>query len=278
MKLEASLKHFIPQGVHISDDVKGTSPDRLTGTDVMAAIGTTSSRARFGLAAFFGKAGISKTDEQLAVQALARYAMDVAPKNVRKAAGGQFGWCMQMLAQFAFADYSRSAATSVTCHSCSGTGRTTREQITRKVSYPWGKAPYWACRSRAVRPSDWEQWMEVTEVVPAVCDACEGKGTISARCRCGGKGEVLDRKATSERGAPVFKTCERCSGNGFSAVPSTAAYKVILKRVPDLHVRTWTRNWKPFLEALVSICQQEEGNAAREFQSATSLGEEGDEI
>ena len=122
MKLEASLKHFSPQGMHISDDVKGTSPDRLTGTDVMAAIGTTSSRARFGLAAFFGKAGISKTDEQLAVQALARYAMDVAPKNVRKAAGGQFGWCMQMLAQFAFADYSRSAATSVTCHSCNGTG------------------------------------------------------------------------------------------------------------------------------------------------------------
>ena len=201
--------------MHISDDVKGTSPDRLTGTDVMVAIGTTSSRARFGMAAFFGKAGISKTDEQLAVQALARYAMDVAPKNVRKAAGGQFGWCMQILAQFAFADYSRSAATSVTCHSCSGTGRTTREQIIRKVSYPWGKAPYWACRSRAVRPSDWEQWTEVKEVVPAVCDACEGKGTISARCRCGGKGEVLDRKATKERGAPVFKTCERCSGNGF---------------------------------------------------------------
>lgn len=37
MKLEASLKHFSPQGMHISDDVKGTSPDRLTGTDVMAA-------------------------------------------------------------------------------------------------------------------------------------------------------------------------------------------------------------------------------------------------
>lgn len=60
MKLEASLKHFSPQGMHISDDVKGTSPDRITGTDVMAAIGTTSSRARFGLAAFFGKTGISK--------------------------------------------------------------------------------------------------------------------------------------------------------------------------------------------------------------------------
>lgn len=270
MKLEASLKHFSPQGVHISDDVKGTSPDRLTGTDVMAAIGTTSSRARFGLAAFFGKAGISKTDEQLAVQALARYAMDVAPKNVRKAAGGQFGWCMQMLAQFAFADYSRSAATSVTCHSCSGTGRTTREQITRKVSYPWGKAPYWACRSRAVRPSDWEKWTEVTEIVPAVCDACDGKGTISARCRCGGKGEVLDRIMTKERGVPVFKTCERCSGNGFSAISSATVHRAILKRLPDLHQSSWSRNWKPFYEMLVDTLRQGESHAAVEFEKATT--------
>lgn len=271
MKLEASLKHFSPQGMHITDDVKGTSPDRLTGTDVMAAIGTTSSRARFGLAAFFGKAGISKADEQLAVQALARYAMDAAPKNVRKAAGGQFGWCMQILAQFAFAEYSRSAATSVICHCCRGSGRTTREQVTRKVSYPWGKAPYWASRSRAVRPSDWEKWTEVTEIVPAVCDACEGKGAISARCRCGGKGEVLDRIATKERGVPVFKTCERCSGNGFPAVPSTAAHKAILRRLPDLHVRTWTRNWKPFMESLVDICHRQEHKADSTFQEITSL-------
>ncbi|EKP2119610.1 hypothetical protein OFY73_005020, partial [Salmonella enterica] len=169
-------------------------------------------------------------------------------------------------------------ATSVTCHTCKGSGRITRTQTTRKVSYPWGKAPYWASKSRAVRPSDWEQWTEVTEILPAVCDACEGKGIISARCRCGGKGEVLDRIATKERGAPVFKTCERCSGNGFSAVPSTAAYKVILKRVPDLHVRTWTRNWKPFLEVLVSICQQEEGKAANEFQRATSTTEENSKV
>jgi hypothetical protein len=53
MKLEASSKHFSPQGMHISDDVKSTSPDRLNGTDVMAGIGVTSSRARFRLAAFF---------------------------------------------------------------------------------------------------------------------------------------------------------------------------------------------------------------------------------
>ena len=101
MKLEASLKHFSPQGMHISDDVKSTSPNRLNGTDIMTGIGVTSSRARFGLAAFFGKAGISKTDEQLAVQALARHAIDTAPKNVRKAAGKALGRCCLVLAQFA---------------------------------------------------------------------------------------------------------------------------------------------------------------------------------
>jgi hypothetical protein len=164
MKLESSLKHFSPQGMQISDSIKGTSPDRLTGTDVKAAMGTTSTRARFGLAAFLGKAGVSKSDEQLAVQMLVRHAMEIAPKNVRKAAGGQFSHCMLLLAQFAFADYSRSAATDATCSSCNGTGKTTRTQVTRKVSYPWGKAPYWASRSRAVHPSDWEKWTEVTEI------------------------------------------------------------------------------------------------------------------
>lgn len=270
MKLEASLKHFSPQGMHISDDVKGTSPDRLTGTDVMAAIGTTSSRARFGLAAFFGKAGISKTDEQLAVQALAQFAIKHAPKNVRKAAGDKLGACMLTLAQFAFADYSRSAATSVMCHTCSGTGRTTREQITRKVSYPWGKAPYWANRSRAVRPSDWEQWTEVKEIFPAVCEACDGKGSISARCRCGGKGEVLDRIATKEQGAPVFKTCERCSGKGFASIKSANVHRAIQMNIPDLHQSSWSRNWKPFYEKLVDMLRQGERHAAVEFEKATT--------
>ncbi|ELY7491542.1 antitermination protein [Cronobacter turicensis] len=267
MKLEAALKHFSPQGMHISDSVKGTSPDRITGTDVMAAIGTTSSRARFGLAAFFGKTGISKTDEQLAVQALSRHAMDTAPKNVRKAAGDQFGWCMQILAQFAFAEYSRSAATSVKCHSCSGTGLTSGyEDVIKHLGI------FNADGDEVVAPKIKH------ELVKRTCATCGGKGVIHARCRCGGKGEVLDRKATSERGAPVFKTCERCSGNGFSAVPSTAAHKAILKRLPDLHVRTWTRNWKPFLEVLVSICRQEETKAEEEFQRATQFSTDSSNI
>lgn len=225
----------------------------------MAAIGTTSSRARFGLAAFFGKAGISKTDEQLAVQALARYAMETAPKNVRKAAGGQFGWCMQMLAQFAFADYSRSAATSVTCHSCSGTGFISGNEDV--VKHP---GIFDADGAEVVAPKI------KNELVNRVCGTCGGKKVILARCRCGGKGEVLDRKATKERGAPVFKTCERCSGNGFSAISSATVHRAILKRLPDLHQSSWSRNWKPFFEMLVDTLRQGERHAAVEFEKATT--------
>lgn len=229
MKLEASLKYLTPQSMNISDTIKSTSPDRITSADVLHAMGATSHRAQFGLTLFLGKAGISQRDEQRAVQALARYAMEVAPKNVRKAAGKAFGACMLRLAQFAFAEYSRSAATIEGCPSCDGHGF-----------------------NGALR-----------------CETCGGKGQVSARCRCGGKGEVLDRKATKEQGTPVFKRCERCEGRGFSAVPSTAAYKAIAISLPDLHVRTWTRNWKPFYEMLLSTCYQEEQAASDAFQSVT---------
>jgi hypothetical protein len=111
--------------------------------------------------------------------------MESAPKNVRKAAAGEFGWCMLVLAQFAFAEYSRSAETSVTCHSCSGSGLTS--QYEDVIKHP------------GVFNSD---GMEIVppkikhELVKRKCAACNGKGELLARCRCGGKGEVLDRKAT----------------------------------------------------------------------------------
>lgn len=260
MKLESSLKHFSPQGMHISDDVKSTSPNRLNGTDIMTGIGVTSSRARFGLAAFFGKAGISKTDKQLAIQALAQFAIKNAPKNVRKAAGDKLGACMLTLAQFAFAEYSRSAETTGTCKACEGTGVT--KSVEAVVKHP---GIHKSDGEEIVAPIIRQEW------VVRQCVACGGKGTINARCRCGGSGQVLDRKATKERGAPVYKACERCSGNGFSTVPSTAAYKAILILIPDLHVRTWTRNWKPFCDALVDVCWKEERHADKEFQKATNF-------
>ncbi len=269
MKLEASLKHFSPQGLAITDSSKSTSPDRITGTDIMAALGSTAAKARFGLCAFLGKNGISAGDEQKAVQALALLAMEKAPKNVRKAAGSQFGKCMLILARFAFTEYARSAATEGECRACGGSGSTEETSIVRKITYPWGHAPYWAKMSRAVRPSDWEKWTEVAEIKKVACATCGGKKVISARCRCKGIGRVLDRKATSEQGAPVFKECERCTGKGYAGIPSTNVHKAVLSLVPDLHIRTWTRNWKPFYDDLVKECFWGEGQAEKAFERST---------
>ncbi|WP_232554096.1 antitermination protein [Klebsiella pneumoniae] len=258
MKLEASLKHFSPQGMHISDDVKSTSPNRLNGTDIMTGIGVTSSRARFGLAAFFGKTGISKTDEQLAVQALARHALDTAPKNVRKAAGKALGRCCLILAQFAFAEYSRSAETTGICNACEGGGVT--KAVEEVVKHP------------GIYKSDGEEIVAPIirlELVVRQCVVCGGKGVINARCRCGGSGQVLDRKATKEQGAPVYKTCERCSGNGFTSVKSANAHRAIQIHIPDLHQSSWSRNWKPFYEGLVDMLHKGERQAAAEFEKAT---------
>ncbi|MDP1217491.1 hypothetical protein Q6297_29525, partial [Klebsiella pneumoniae] len=68
--------------------------------------------------------------------------------------------------------------TTGVCKVCSGTGKIETTTTERKVSNPWGKAPYWAKKSRAVRPSDWDKWTEVTAVFSAKCEACDGKGKI----------------------------------------------------------------------------------------------------
>ncbi|EAO8776330.1 antitermination protein [Salmonella enterica] len=259
MKLEKSLKYFNPQGAPVSDTRTSASPEHLTRADVMYAIGTTGCRARFGLATFLGKAGVSRSEKQQAIQALARHAIETAPKNVRKAAGTALGRCCLILAQFAFAEYSRSAATSVTCNTCGGSGFTSQTEDV--VKYP------------GIFSSDGVEIVPPKikhETVKRICVECNGKGKLKARCRCGGRGVVLGRLETKERGAPVYKVCERCSGKGFTDVPSTAAYKVILRYVPDLHVRTWTRNWRPFYEHLVDICWRAEKMADSEFQQVTA--------
>ena len=150
-------------------------------------------------------------------------------------------------------------AASVTCHNCSGTGFISGYEDV--VKHP---GIFDADGAEVVAPKIKK------ELVKRVCGACEGKKVILARCRCGGKGEVLDRKATKDRGAPVFKTCERCSGNGFSAISSATVHRAILARLADLHQSSWSRNWKPFYEMLVDTLRKGERSAAVEFEKATT--------
>jgi len=47
------------------------------------------------------------------------------------------------------------------------------------------------------------------------------------------------------------------------------AYKAITALLPELTQSSWSRNWKPFYEALVAKCDIEEGVAASVFNKIT---------
>ncbi|MEX0447755.1 antitermination protein, partial [Xenorhabdus sp. SGI246] len=89
------------------------------------------------------------------------------------------------------------------------------------------------------------------------------------RCRCKGRGLVLDEEQTALQGIPVHKICPRCSGRGYSKVPSSVAYTAIKAYLPELNERTWRRNWKPFYQKLVEKCYTEEKRAAEVFEAVT---------
>lgn len=259
MKLESSLKHFSPQGMTITDTPNGTSADRLTGTDVMAAIGMTKAKASFGISAFLGKTGISAEDKEKAIHELIQYAYQKAPKLVGKVAGRRMARCMQILATLAYEEYSHSAGASVTCHSCYGKG--TVEVWRDVVKYPG----YIGADGEEKIPPVIER-----EIVRELCQPCNGKGVIYKRCRnCKGTGKAIDRESTKVTGAPVIKGCERCGGKGYSRMPSSVAHKAIKALIPDLTQSSWSRNWKPLYELLVTKCDVEEGVAAAVFRKVT---------
>ncbi|MEX0447821.1 antitermination protein, partial [Xenorhabdus sp. SGI246] len=89
------------------------------------------------------------------------------------------------------------------------------------------------------------------------------------RCRCKGRGLVLDEEQTALQGIPVHKICPRCSGRGYSKVPSSVAYTAVKALVPALTQSSWSRNWKPFYEKLVSKCYTEESRAEAAFSRVT---------
>lgn len=254
MKLENALKNFHPKSPTFGNVAGCTSPDRITGSDINAAMGMTGSQAKFGMTAFLAKNDVSEEDKFSTVEALTQYALSVAPKLVRKAAGKKLGYCLIVLAKMAFEDYARSAGSVFSCSACNGKGLIYSHKdvikhpgITRLdgtvIIEPWTK----------------------NEEVGELCQECNGKGQLAHRCRCKGRGKVLDDIQTKLQGVPVFKDCPRCAGRGFNRVPSSVAYNAIKHLVPDLTQSSWSRNWKPFYEKLASKCFIEESAAELAF-------------
>lgn len=258
MKLENALKNFHPKSPTFGNVAGCTSPDRITGTDIMAAMGMTESQAKFGMTAFLAKNDVSEEDKFSTVEALTQYALKVAPKLVRKAAGKKLGYCLIVLAKMAFEDYARSAGSVFSCSACRGKGLIYKMKDV--VKHP------------GIITLEGETRVDPkikNELVGELCKDCNGKGQLTNRCRCKGRGKVLDEAQTKSQGVPVFKDCPRCAGRGFKRVPSSTAYAAIRHLVPDLTQSSWSRNWKPFYEKLASKCFIEENIAERAFIKVT---------
>lgn len=259
MKLENVLKNFHPKSSTFGNVAGCTSPDRLTGTDIMAAVGMTESQAEFGMTAFLAKNDVCKEDKFSTVEALTQYAKKNTPKLVAKAAGKKLGYCLIVLAKMAFEDYARSAGSVFSCSACNGKGLIYSHKDV--VKHP------------GVTRLDGTVIVEPLirrERVDELCQECNGKGKLTNRCRCKGRGKVLDEEQTKLQGVPVFKDCPRCAGKGFNRVPSSVAYNAIRHLVPDLTQSSWSRNWKPFYEKLASKCFIEESMAEQAFSKVTS--------
>ncbi|MEN3259368.1 antitermination protein [Sodalis endosymbiont of Spalangia cameroni] len=261
MNLESLPKFFSPKSMHITDTPRATASDSLSITDVMASLGLAGHQAKPGIDLFLAKQGISKPDR--AVEYLYQYALSQAGKYkaVDKLDDDIKLPVLQLLANFAYQDYARSAASVRTCGCCKGKGFIDAQVFTNKVQYPDGKPPKWAGCTKGVYPSYWEEIKAIRETVRVLCHECKGKGVISNSCRCHGRGKVIDKEQSEIQGVPVMKMCGKCSGRGYSRIAGETVRKAISGAFFELAETTWRRDYKPFYETLVTQCHKEESDA-----------------
>lgn len=249
MNLEALPKYYSPKSPKLSDDAPATGTGCLTITDVMAAQGMVQSKAPLGLALFLAKVGVQ--DAQFAIEGLLNYAMALDNPTLNKLSEEIRLQIIPYLVNFAFADYSRSAASKARCEHCSGTGF---YNVLREVVKHYR-------RGESVIKEEW---------VKELCQHCHGKGEVSTACRgCKGKGIVLDEKRTRFHGVPVYKICGRCNGNRFSRLPTTLARRHVQKLVPDLTDYQWYKGYADVIGKLVTKCWQEEAYAEAQLRKVT---------
>ncbi|UIL51538.1 antitermination protein [Pantoea agglomerans] len=249
MGLEATVKYHFAKTASFAGMPPATASDALSGTDYMAAMGMTQSRAPLGYSAFMGKVGVSDNDARRAVSLLTEYALSTCDKvaALRKLDTDIKPAVMQTLATYAYMDYCRSAASVKPCECCQAKGFIEADVFTMKSPLSGGS-------SRSVK-----------EVVRVICKACNGKGVVSSSCRdCSGRGRAVDRKLTEEQGVPVLGDCKRCCGRGYERIPSTDVHRTITGLTDAVSLDTWKKSVKPYYDGLIGKVEMEESwaNAA----------------
>lgn len=275
MNLESTVKYHFAKPTQISDSPRATASDSLTGTDIMAAMGMTQERAAMGYSAFLGKMGISSNDRVKAIDLLSKYAMTRCDKvaALRKLDADIKPQVMQLLATFAFEDYSRSASSKKTCDCCDGVGFIAADVFSMKSSTTdcareiIKKSKEWGLK---VIPSQYESRRQVKEVVKVLCQKCQGKGVVSASCNdCRGRGKAVNKALTEKQGVPVISDCKRCCGRGYERVPSTEAHNAICEITDSISLDTWKKSVKPFYDQLITKFEIEESWAESQLKNIT---------
>lgn len=257
MNLENAVKYFSPKSPSLSDSPCCTG-EKMTGTDVMAAIGMCQAKVGLGMSAFLGKVEVSNRDKEQAVSLLRDIGFKLAAKvaAIRKLTPVQRLKVVDTLSFFAYQDYCRSAAGTVVCDECFGKGMI---QVWRDVVKYSGL--FGADGSEKIPK------LVVHKCVDEKCNKCDGKGTISTACRdCKGRGEVVTEGIN---GAPVRKPCKRCDGVGFKRLPASSAYRVIKNIVGELPESSWRNSYKPLYQRLITELHKAESVANSEIGKVT---------
>lgn len=272
MRLADLPKYFSPKSPVFSDSPAATATDSFSITDVMASLGLATAKARMGIELFLAKHGINQPDE--AVESLYQYALTQAHKYsvIQKLDEDVRSSVLQILANYAFQDYARSAASKKPCPDCDG-GFIEAEVFTTKVHTRWvDRDVIKATKSWGfdITPALYEKYREVREITKVTCPTCKGKAVISHSCRCNGRGEVLDKVENERQGVPVYKTCPKCSGRGYSRLKFTDVLEQ-LNTVVVIPKTSGYDNIKPVFEHLVEECFKEEAHAEIILQSVTKM-------
>ena len=271
MRLADLPKYFSPKSPTFSDSPAATATDSFSITDVMASLGLATSKARMGIELFLAKHGINKPDE--AVEGLYHYALTQAHKYsaLQKLNEDDRSSVLQILANYAFQDYARSAASKKACPDCNG-GFIEVEVFTTKQHMHFAAREILDFNRKLgvkVKPYEHTEHRAIRDCVKVICKTCNGKGEISHSCRCNGRGEVLSKVETRRNGGiPTYKTCCKCSGRGYSRLKFNDVF-IQLQTVIDIPKTTCYDNFKPIFEFLVEDCFKEEAYAEQMLHMVT---------
>ncbi|WP_312055834.1 antitermination protein [Pantoea brenneri] len=272
MGLEATVKYHFPKGQNFSGTAPQTSPDTLTGTDYIAAMGMALSIAPLGYSAFMGKVGVSENDAARAVSLLTDYALQTCDKvpAFRKLDTDIKPAVMQTLATYAYMDYCQSASSKKPCKCCKATGFIEAEVFTMKSRFGTQRPGVVTEIKRLDESLPENTSYRVRDVERVVCHECKGKCVVSSACRdCKGRGRAVMKAETERQGVPVVGDCSRCCGRGFERIPAVEAYRAVSALTDSISLATWDRSGKPFYDQLIGKLEIEESWANSALNKVT---------